>query len=106
MDRIELFSLGTGARLGEIDFTNASNKGEGFDNSPYEVMRIMRADLITGLLQVISKLENVQLKYGKKAVKLQERSEVATVTFYDSSEVSGKLILGCDGIPLGCAKVC
>ena len=69
-------------------------------------MRIMRADLITGLLQVILKLENVQLKYGKKAVKLQERSEVATVTFYDSSEVSGKLILGCDGIPLGCAKVC
>src|SRR5277367_1234355 len=28
VDKIELFSLGTGARLGEIDFTNASNKGE------------------------------------------------------------------------------
>ena len=34
VDKIELFSLGTGARLGEIDFTNASNKGEGFDNPP------------------------------------------------------------------------
>jgi salicylate hydroxylase len=98
VDKIELFSLGTGARLGEIDFTNAANKGEGFGNPPYKALRIMRADLITSLLQAISKLENVQLKYGKKAVKVQELSEVATVTFDDNSEVSGKLILGCDGI--------
>ena len=98
VDKIELFSLGTGTRLGEIDFTNAANKGEGFGNPPYKAMRIMRADLITSLLQAISKLENVQLNYGKKAVKLQELPEVATVTFNDSSEVSGKLILGCDGI--------
>jgi salicylate hydroxylase len=98
VDKIELFSLGTGARLGEIDFTDAANKGEGFGNPPYKALRIMRADLITSLLQAISKLENVQLKYGKKAVKLQELSEVATVTFDDGSEVSSKLILGCDGI--------
>jgi salicylate hydroxylase len=98
VDKIELFSLGTGGRLGEIDFTDASNKGKGFGNPPYKAMRIMRADLITGLLQAISKLENVHLQYGKKAVKLQERSEVATVTFDDGSEVSSKLILGCDGI--------
>ena len=31
-------------------------------------------------------------------MKLQERSEVAAVTFNDGSEVSGKLILGCNDI--------
>jgi salicylate hydroxylase len=71
VDKIELFSLGTGARLGEIHFTNASNEGEGIGNPPYKAMKIVRADLITGLLQVIPKLGNVRLKYGRKAVRLQ-----------------------------------
>lgn len=74
---------------------NTANKGEGFGNPPYKAMTIMRTALITSLLQVISKLENVQLK---KAVKLHGRSEVAPVIFNDSFEVSAKLILGCDGI--------
>jgi salicylate hydroxylase len=98
VDKIELFSIRTGARLGELDFTNASEEGKGFGTPPYKGLRIMRAELIRGLLQAVAKLENIELKYGKKAVELREASEVATVTFEDGSEMSGNLILGCDGI--------
>ena len=98
VDKIDLFSIRTAARMGEVDFTNVSQGGKGYGNPPYKALRIMRAELMKALLEALLMLKNVELNYGKKAVGLLEAPEAVTITFEDGSEASADLILGCDGI--------
>jgi salicylate hydroxylase len=93
---IEIFSMHSGWRMGEIDFRNVPDGFEG--------RRVMRADLLKGMLEVLE--ERMQrtgvgrVVYGKRVVGLVERQEegYVLVEFEDGTTDTGDLVLGCDGI--------
>lgn len=89
---IQLFSLHTAASLGTIDYDGT---GSGFGG--YRGWRVMRSELMQALLEVAQKM-GIQIKYGKKLIGLDETSEAVTIKFEDGTDVTGSLVLGCDGI--------
>lgn len=94
VDKIQLFSLHTGASLGVMDYTGP--EGNGFDG--YKGMRILRGDLLQAMLSVVEKLEQVEIIYSKKVTGLKEASDSVTVEFQDGTTAKGDFVLGCDGI--------
>src|SRR5262249_26981638 len=73
---IEIFTIHSGRRLGEIEFQNCTAEGDR-DAKGYLGLRIMRMDLLHGMLDVLDeKMREAgvgKLVYGKKAVSLAER---------------------------------
>jgi 2-polyprenyl-6-methoxyphenol hydroxylase-like FAD-dependent oxidoreductase len=96
IDRIELFTIHTGARLGEISFTG--EQGSGVGKPPFKGLRIMRADLVQSLTECVRQLDNVRLEYGRKPTQIIESDERVTVHVDDGDTVTSDLVLGCDGI--------
>jgi 2-polyprenyl-6-methoxyphenol hydroxylase-like FAD-dependent oxidoreductase len=87
---IEVFSALSGQRIGELSFRNV-------DKIQYNALRIPRAQLIQGLLEVLEKT-NVKIEYGKKLVALTESDESVEAAFEDGGIAKGDILLGCDGI--------
>ncbi|OQV03491.1 FAD binding domain-containing protein [Cladophialophora immunda] len=96
IDKIELFTIYTGARLGEITFTG--DNGAGVGDPAFKGLRIPRADLVQSLTETVQALENVKLEYGCKPVHIVETDNEVTVRLDDGQTLSADLVLGCDGI--------
>jgi 2-polyprenyl-6-methoxyphenol hydroxylase-like FAD-dependent oxidoreductase len=96
IDRIELFTIHTGARLGEISFTG--EQGSGVGKPPFKGLRIMRADLVQSLTECVRQFDNVRLEYGRRPTQIIESDEQVTVHVDDGDTVTSDLVLGCDGI--------
>lgn len=96
IDKIELFTIYTGARLGEISFTG--DTGNGVGDPTFKGLRIMRADLLQCLAETASALDNIQIEYGCKAVQLRESDSNITVKFDNGTSLDGDILIGCDGI--------
>ncbi|KAK5061230.1 hypothetical protein LTR84_007772 [Exophiala bonariae] len=96
IDKIELFTIYTGARLGEIKFTG--NTGKGVGDPAFKGLRIMRSDLLQALSETALALDNIDIKYGLKATKLEEDDSRITVTFDNCTSLAGDILIGCDGI--------
>jgi salicylate hydroxylase len=88
VDEIEIFSLQTGKRLGELPCRK-------FGPS----LRILREDLLRALLEAVE-AKGMRVVYGKRlvGVREQERDGKVTGIFDDGKEVEARFILGCDGI--------
>ncbi|KIY02755.1 uncharacterized protein Z520_01220 [Fonsecaea multimorphosa CBS 102226] len=96
IDKIELFTIYTGARLGEITFTGEGGVGVG--DPAFKGLRILRADLVQSLTETVKALDNVKLEYGCKPVQIVEAGEKVTVQLDDGRTLCANLVLGCDGI--------
>ncbi|WEW57607.1 hypothetical protein PRK78_003074 [Emydomyces testavorans] len=91
---IDIYSIQSGSAMGSIDF--AGPDGQGFDG--YKGRRIMRAQLLRGLLEAVKDCKNVKVMYGKKLVGVKESDKAVCVSFADGTTVSADLVLGCDGV--------
>ena len=89
---IQVFSLHTGASLGTIDY---NGDGNGFGG--YRGRRVMRSELMKAMIDVALKM-GIQIEYDKKLTALHETTQSVTVKFGDGTDVTGDLVLGCDGI--------
>ena len=98
INKIELFSASTGARVGEVDFSNASRGGHGFGKPPYKALRLARSNLLEALLEAVGRRPNIKVEFGKRVAKVEEGDADVTVHFGDGAVVFGDLLLGCDGI--------
>jgi len=99
VSQISVFSAHAGYLLGTLDFSNSGDgKGPGFGTPPFKATRVTRADVLSALLETISRYPNIKLHYSRRATTLTESHSTATVTFADGSTASADLILGCDGI--------
>lgn len=88
VDSIEIFSLHTGTRLGELPFTK-------FGSS----LRILREELLQALLLAVGKKE-IPVIYDSKLMSIEDEIENPKVTafFANGKRVQADFILGCDGI--------
>lgn len=96
VDKIELFTIYTGARLGEINFTGETGNGVG--DPAFKGLRIMRSDLLQALLETAMTLENIKIKYGIKATQLRESDNKIVMDFDNGTNLEGDILIGCDGI--------
>lgn len=96
IDRIELFTIYTGASLGEITFTGSHGNGVG--DPTFKGLRIMRADLVQSLTYCVKALDNVKLRYGCKPVQAEESTKGVTLHLADEEVMNADLLIGCDGI--------
>ncbi len=96
IDKIELFTIYTGAHLGEITFSGT--QGDGVGNPPFKGLRINRSDLVQSLTECVRGLDNVKLEYGCKPTQIIEADEQVTVHLDNGDTITADLILGCDGI--------
>ncbi|KAH0845443.1 putative salicylate hydroxylase [Fonsecaea pedrosoi] len=96
IDKIELFTIYTGAKLGEINFEGQNGGGVG--QPAFKGLRILRADLVESLTDTAKALDNVKLVYGHNPVQIVETENEVTVQLDDGSTLSADLLLGCDGI--------
>ena len=89
VESIELFSIHTAQKLGEIPF----HKPNGHS------MRVLRTNLQTALLNAVSEA-GIPIEYGSKLVKVddQPESDKVTVGFADGKTADADLVLGCDGV--------
>lgn len=96
IDQIDLFTIHSGAKLGEIKFIGPS--GEGVGDPKLKGLRIMRADLMRALLDAIEATDNITIEYDRKADQIDPEADKVRVSFADGSSISIDLVLGCDGI--------
>ena len=96
IDRIELFDAYTAGRLGQINFT--ASDGSGVGDPPLKGLRIMRSDLLKALLEVVEKLDNVSIQYGRKINGIQETDQQVCLSFEDEGTIQADLLVGCDGV--------
>ncbi|RPA98120.1 FAD/NAD(P)-binding domain-containing protein [Choiromyces venosus 120613-1] len=90
---MQMFSASTGKVLGSLSFGDKSRHG-------YESLRVPRRELQNVLLERAVEL-GVRVVFGKKLVEVIEREDGVTAKFEDGGEgeeVTGDLLLGCDGI--------
>jgi 2-polyprenyl-6-methoxyphenol hydroxylase-like FAD-dependent oxidoreductase len=88
VDSIEIFSLHTGGRLGELPFRK-------FGPS----LRILREELLQALLRAAGK-KGISVVFDSKLVSIKDESgdPKATAVFANGKEVQADFILGCDGV--------
>jgi len=96
IDKIELFTIYTGARLGQITFTG--EKGDGVGTPKFKGLRIMRADLLKALLKTAISLHSIKIEYGWKATHVEENDRDTTVSFDNGRSLQCDLLIGCDGV--------
>ncbi|KAH7067469.1 hypothetical protein BKA63DRAFT_536919 [Paraphoma chrysanthemicola] len=87
---IEMLSLRTGRRLGEINFDN-------IEKFKHHALRVMRDDLLQAMLQTLKEL-GVNVQYGMKLQSVTEGNESISAIFGNGTTVKGDILLGCDGI--------
>jgi 2-polyprenyl-6-methoxyphenol hydroxylase-like FAD-dependent oxidoreductase len=95
VDKIELFTIYTGTKLGHIDFTG--DEGNGLGEPALKGLRIMRADLLQSVVDAIRSLSNIKLEYGRHPTRIQESLEGVAVDLV-AGTMSADLVIGCDGI--------
>ena len=88
VEHIDLFSLETGSRLGEVPFRTEAGKAR----------RVIRATLQSQLLAAVD-AANIKIEYGAKLTSITENTGEGTVTatFADGTTSTANFILGCDG---------
>ncbi|KAL8765741.1 MAG: hypothetical protein Q9194_006477 [Teloschistes cf. exilis] len=86
----ELFNMVDGTKTAEMSLGNVAKFG-------YEVMRILRKDLLDALLETLEE-QGTSVEYGKAVSEIQEIDGGVRAVFRDGISVEGKLLLGCDGI--------
>lgn len=96
IDKIEIFTIYTGATLGEISFFG--DKGQGVGNPAFKGLRIRRADLVQSLTECVRELDNVKLEYGRRPVQIEESDKQVTVRLDNDETITADLLVGCDGI--------
>jgi salicylate hydroxylase len=96
VNQIELFNVYTAAKIGEIDFKGTDRKGVG--SPPYKGLRVMRSDLLRGLLQTVEALDNVSIIYGATTTALHETEQDIRLVLADNRELPADLVIGADGI--------
>ncbi|EEH40295.1 salicylate hydroxylase [Paracoccidioides lutzii Pb01] len=94
VDEIEVFSSQSGRKMGGVDFAGKDGKGYG----GYKGRRLMRICLQLAMMAALSKLENVEMVFGKKVVGGIETEKRVTIYFEDGTFARGDLALGCDGV--------
>lgn len=94
VDAIEMFSMHSGRKIGNLDFTGRDNKGYG----GYKGRRVMRSTLHHALLAAIAKRHNIELHFGKKVVGGFETDNGVVMQFEDETSAVGDVALGCDGV--------
>lgn len=87
---IEIFSVQTTYKIGDVDFNNVGKYG-------YHAMRILRADLLQAMLETLNEA-GVEVQYGKNLVKISESTHAIEASFDSGDNVTADLLLGCDGI--------
>jgi salicylate hydroxylase len=102
VEKIELFNMYSGGRLGHISFEGAEGKGvgkkDGGGGGRFKGLRIMRRDLMEGLVGAVRERKNVSLRYGLKAVGIEEGDGEVLVRFENGEEERGDVLVGCDGV--------
>lgn len=88
VDAIEVFSIYSGSKLGEIPFRKSGHS-----------LRIMREDLQRSLLAAL-KVAGVPISYGSKLASIDDTSDSpkATAVFSNGERAQADFILGCDGV--------
>jgi salicylate hydroxylase len=88
VDSIEIFSLHTGKRLGELPFRK-------FGPS----LRILREELLQALLRAVGK-KGISAVYDSKLISIKDEigDPKVTAVFANGEEVQADFILGCDGV--------
>ncbi|KAH8651648.1 hypothetical protein BGZ60DRAFT_520214 [Tricladium varicosporioides] len=88
VDSIEIFSLYTGKRLGEVAFRKYGSS-----------LRILREELLQSLLTAAAK-KGIPIVYDSKLISIKDDAREAKVVaiFANGNETQGDFILGCDGV--------
>ncbi|KAL8631420.1 hypothetical protein Q9189_002842 [Teloschistes chrysophthalmus] len=86
----ELFNMIDGTKTAEMSLGNVAKFG-------YEVMRILRKDLLDALLETLEE-QGTSVEYGKAVSQIQEIDGGVRAVFKDGTRVDAHLLLGCDGI--------
>lgn len=86
----ELYNMIDGTMTAEMPLGNVARFG-------YQVMRILRKDLLDALLETLGE-QGVSVEYGKAVSEIQEIEGGIRAVFKDGTSVDGQLLLGCDGI--------
>lgn len=94
VNAIEIFSMHSGRKIGNVDFAGRNNQGYG----GYKGRRVMRSTLHKALLTAIGKRHNIELHFGKKVVDGIENDDGIVMFFEDETSVVGDVALGCDGV--------
>jgi salicylate hydroxylase len=101
VDKIELFSLYSAARLGEISFLGEGTGGEegiGEANNRFKGLRVLRKDMCQAMLECVQEKANVSILWGKKTLGIEESDKTVVLRFEDGESVEGSLLIGADGI--------
>jgi salicylate hydroxylase len=101
IDKIELFSLYSAARLGEISFLGEGCGGAGGigeDKSRFKGLRVLRKDLCQAMLECVQAKANVTILWGKRTLSIAESDRGVALKFEDGESVEGSLLIGADGI--------
>jgi salicylate hydroxylase len=93
---VEVFDLYTNKKIAESSFRGPNGKGLG--EPPFTALRITRGEALKGVLAAIAKHKNIQLICGKKTVDINETDSSVTLRFEDGEQVTGDILIGCDGI--------
>ena len=98
--KIEMLEVERGGRIGEIRFEGADGKGVGDEEEGgrFKGLRVLRAELVEAMLEVVRGRENVEVEFGRKVIKVEEGEEGVMVRCEDGREVEGDVLVGCDGI--------
>ena len=96
--RIEMFEIERGGSIGEINFEEADGKGVGEEGMRFKGLRVLRAELVEAMLEVVRGRENVEVEFGRKARGVEEGAEMVKLFCEDGSVVAGDVLVGCDGI--------
>ena len=89
-EEIEIFSVLTGRKLGDLPFGSVQHHG-------YSSLRICRTDLQEMMLSAVVKA-GIEVQYNKKLIRVEEQGDSITAVFEDGTSDSADILLGCDGI--------
>jgi salicylate hydroxylase len=89
-EKLEIFSLSTGQKLGDLPFGNV-------EHHEYSSLRIGRTDLQQLMLSTVAEA-GIQVQYNKKLTDIEETDNSVTAIFEDGTSASADILLGCDGI--------
>jgi salicylate hydroxylase len=86
VDSIEIFSIHTGRRLGELPFQKSGGS-----------LRVLREELQRALLGKV-KSSGIEVVFGSKFLSAEHDGERVKVMFENGTQVHGDFVIGCDGM--------
>ena len=88
VEGIEIFSMDTGHRLGELSFSLSGGSS----------IRILRNELLDALLAAVKRAD-VPILYSSKLVSIgEDREGTVIATFANGTSTSASFLVGCDGV--------